>query len=241
MIGCSPRRNQHQRRFRCTAPAALVAAVKAGAPTSASRSTATPTACSWSTDRPSLQRRRTALSDGDSTACRPGPPVPGAVGTLMTKHGGRGRAEEARRGSSSERRSVTATSSRNSSHRGTGSSAAKAGHLLALDKHTTGDGIVSALMVLAVGCRARQVVGRAAFFDVQLFPQTLINVQLAPGSDGRRSARLADTQADVDRGLGTGLANQDPALSGQARGRHRPANWPAGRSDASRSPAPGAR
>ncbi len=74
------------------------------------------------------------------------------------------------------------------------------GHLLALDKHTTGDGIVSALMVLQSACRRDKPLAEL-LSDVQLFPQTLINVQLAPGTDWRKSTRLADAQADVDREL----------------------------------------
>lgn len=51
------------------------------------------------------------------------------------------------------------------------------GHLLALDKHTTGDGIISALQVLLRVIRSgKSLVDSLA--DAQLFPQTLINVKL---------------------------------------------------------------
>jgi phosphoglucosamine mutase len=53
------------------------------------------------------------------------------------------------------------------------------GHLLALDKHTTGDGIVSALLVLQACVRSGKTV--AQLLDgVTLFPQTLINVRISP-------------------------------------------------------------
>ena len=53
------------------------------------------------------------------------------------------------------------------------------GHLLALDRHTTGDGIVSALQVLQAVRRSGGSL--AALLDgVTLFPQTLINVRLPP-------------------------------------------------------------
>ena len=72
--------------------------------------------------------------------------------------------------------------------------------MLALDKHTTGDGIVSALMVLQSACRRGKSLADL-LSDVQLFPQALINVQLAPGTTWRGNTRLADAQADVDREL----------------------------------------
>jgi phosphoglucosamine mutase len=75
------------------------------------------------------------------------------------------------------------------------------GHLLALDKHTTGDGIVSALLVLQAVCRAGRSLADL-LEGVALFPQTLINVRLQPGVDWRANARLADAQAGVVRELG---------------------------------------
>jgi phosphoglucosamine mutase len=75
------------------------------------------------------------------------------------------------------------------------------GHLLALDRHTTGDGIVSALQVL----QAQQRCGKslAELLDgVTLFPQTLINVRLAAGQDWKRNTRLADEQERIGRELG---------------------------------------
>jgi phosphoglucosamine mutase len=75
------------------------------------------------------------------------------------------------------------------------------GHLLALDCHTTGDGIVSALQILqAVRRQGRPL---AALLDgVSLYPQTLLNVRLAEGADWKKNTRLAQVQADVEASLG---------------------------------------
>ena len=75
------------------------------------------------------------------------------------------------------------------------------GHLLALDKHTTGDGIVSALQVLQAV--QRRGAGLAQMLsEVALFPQTLINVRLRDGVDWKSSRRLADEQQAVQAELG---------------------------------------
>jgi len=75
------------------------------------------------------------------------------------------------------------------------------GHLLALDRHTTGDGIVSALQVLQACVRGgRQV--RELLADVTLFPQTLINVRLAAGQDWKSNARLAAETERAEAELG---------------------------------------
>jgi phosphoglucosamine mutase len=78
------------------------------------------------------------------------------------------------------------------------------GHLLALDKHTTGDGIVSALQVLQAvqhgGTSLAQLLA-----DVTLFPQALINVRLRGMADWRQNARLvAEAKAVEDALTGEG-------------------------------------
>ena len=75
------------------------------------------------------------------------------------------------------------------------------GHLLALDKHTTGDGLVSALQVLQACVRSRQTLAQL-LVDVVLFPQVLINVRLQPGQDWRSSAELAAQTEAVQIELG---------------------------------------
>jgi phosphoglucosamine mutase len=75
------------------------------------------------------------------------------------------------------------------------------GHLLALDKHTTGDGIVSALQVLQACVGANQTL--AQLLDgVALYPQTMINVRLKPGSDWRSNPALKAATEAVEAELG---------------------------------------
>jgi phosphoglucosamine mutase len=75
------------------------------------------------------------------------------------------------------------------------------GHLLALDRHTTGDGIVSALQVLQAQQRACRSLAQL-LEGVTLFPQTMINVRLAPGQDWKSNARLAAEQERIGAELG---------------------------------------
>ena len=71
------------------------------------------------------------------------------------------------------------------------------GHLLALDKHTTGDGLISALQVLQALQRSGKTMAQL-LADVTLFPQTLINVRLKPGQDWKSNPRMEqETQAVV--------------------------------------------
>jgi phosphoglucosamine mutase len=75
------------------------------------------------------------------------------------------------------------------------------GHLLALDRHTTGDGIVSALQILqAVRRQGRSLA--ALLEGVSLFPQTMINVRLRDGADWKRNAALDDLRGKVEGELG---------------------------------------
>ena len=74
------------------------------------------------------------------------------------------------------------------------------GHLLMLDRHSTGDGLVSALQVLrACAASGRTVAEQLA--DVALFPQTLINVRLQPGQDWQSNQRLKDETQAVEAEL----------------------------------------
>jgi phosphoglucosamine mutase len=75
------------------------------------------------------------------------------------------------------------------------------GHLLVLDRHTTGDGLVSALQVLHACVDSGKTMAQL-LADVTLFPQTLINVQLQPGQDWKSNTRLADEIRAVEAELG---------------------------------------
>ena len=74
------------------------------------------------------------------------------------------------------------------------------GHLLTLDRHSTGDGLVSALQVLRACVASGRTVAEQ-LNDVQLFPQTLINVRLQPGQDWQGNPRLQDETRAVEAEL----------------------------------------
>jgi phosphoglucosamine mutase len=74
------------------------------------------------------------------------------------------------------------------------------GHLICLDRHTTGDGVISALQVLtAVRETGRTLRELAA--DLPLYPQVLINVQVPRGFDWRAHHGVLDAQAEAERTL----------------------------------------
>ncbi|MDO9227677.1 MAG: phosphoglucosamine mutase [Pseudomonadota bacterium] len=75
------------------------------------------------------------------------------------------------------------------------------GHILCLDKHTTGDGIVSALQVLA----ALRGSGRSLSDytrDCPTYPQILLNVRVARGFKTDGDAGVAQAVAEVEAELG---------------------------------------
>ncbi len=59
------------------------------------------------------------------------------------------------------------------------------GHIICLDKHTTGDGIISALQVLHA-LRAGDVPLAHLVGDLRLLPQVLVNVRIRRGTDPRQ-------------------------------------------------------
>jgi len=75
------------------------------------------------------------------------------------------------------------------------------GHLLALDKHTTGDGLISALQVLQACVLAGKSMAEL-LSGLVLFPQTLINVRLAPGTDWQTNAAMQAAVRDAQGALG---------------------------------------
>jgi len=74
------------------------------------------------------------------------------------------------------------------------------GHLLCLDRHTTGDGIISALQILAAMQRSGRSLAELTA-DLALFPQTLINVRLPVGYDWKADPALADAARSVESDL----------------------------------------
>jgi len=75
------------------------------------------------------------------------------------------------------------------------------GHLLALDQHTTGDGLISALQVLQACVRSNKSMAQL-LSAVSLFPQTLINIKIQPGADWKSNAALQKVIKDVEKQLG---------------------------------------
>jgi phosphoglucosamine mutase len=63
------------------------------------------------------------------------------------------------------------------------------GHIICLDRHTTGDGIIAALQVLAA-LRATNETLAEACADLSLYPQKLINVRMPAGFDWTADARI---------------------------------------------------
>ena len=75
------------------------------------------------------------------------------------------------------------------------------GHLLFLDKHTTGDGIISALQVLAaISHSGKTLAGMTS--DMQLWPQTLLNVRIPAGFDWQSSKALLSEKERAEAELG---------------------------------------
>lgn len=74
------------------------------------------------------------------------------------------------------------------------------GHILCLDRHTTGDGIVSALQVLSAlreeGGDLLQLLG-----GLKLYPQRLINVALSKGFPWKQNPLIDATQREVESEL----------------------------------------
>lgn len=76
------------------------------------------------------------------------------------------------------------------------------GHLLCLDKHTTGDAIIAALAVLRALIEQQTTLAEAVR-DVELYPQRLISVKVPRGFDWKANAVIRDAEARTVRELGT--------------------------------------
>jgi len=126
--------------------------------------------------------------------------VPGVVGTLMTNMAVelalKARAVQLVRAKVGDRYVLEELEKRGWLLGGEGS-----GHLLALDKHSTGDGLISALQVLQACLRSRQSLSEL-LAEVTLFPQVLINVRLKPDQDWNGNPQLASALVAVEAELG---------------------------------------
>ena len=175
-IGCQPDGININAGFGATSPQALVAAV-------AEHGADYGVALDGDADRLQLVDRNGRLFNGDELLyamvmdrLAQGQAITGAVGTLMTNMAVevalKARGIELVRAKVGDRYVLEELAARGWLLGGEGS-----GHLLALDKHTTGDGIVSALQVLQATQRAQASLADM-LAGVTLFPQTLLNVRL---------------------------------------------------------------
>ena len=74
------------------------------------------------------------------------------------------------------------------------------GHIICLDRHSTGDGIVSALQVLA-GLRKLGASLAEACADLTLYPQKLINVRMPAGFDWKTDPAIAQAKQAAEEEL----------------------------------------
>jgi phosphoglucosamine mutase len=199
-IGCRPDGFNINAGFGATAPAALVDAVRAGHADFG-------IALDGDADRVQLVDAEGRLYNGDellfvmaADRLQQGQLLPGVVGTSMTNLG----VEYALRKLGLELartrvgdRYVLEELVRRRWQLGGESS----GHLLALDKHTTGDGIISALLVLQAVCRTGRSLAEL-LQGVTLYPQTLVNVRVASSLEAwKPSPALVQVEAEVNREL----------------------------------------
>ena len=199
-IGCAPDGLNINHEVGATHPQALIAAVKAhGADYGV--------ALDGDADRLQLVDATGRLFNGDEVLylmvaerLARGEKVPGAVGTLMTNMAVelalRTQGVELVRAKVGDRYVLEELEKRGWLLGGEGS-----GHLLALDKHSTGDGLVSALQVLQATQRSGSSLAQL-LSGLTLFPQTLINVRLKPGLDWKTHAPLAEAQRAAEAHLG---------------------------------------
>jgi phosphoglucosamine mutase len=74
------------------------------------------------------------------------------------------------------------------------------GHIICLDKHSTGDGIISALQVLHA-LRVNKQMLEEATRDLQMYPQVLINVKVNKGVDCLGHDKVKAAVVDAERVL----------------------------------------
>jgi phosphoglucosamine mutase len=199
-IGCSPDGLNINDGFGATHPEALVRAVRANRADYG-------LALDGDADRLQVVDAAGRLYNGDELLyllavdrLAQGERVPGVVGTLMTnlavEQALRQRGIELVRAKVGDRYVLEELLARGWQLGGEGS-----GHLIALDRHTTGDGLISALQVLQAVVRAGRPLSEL-LEPVRLFPQVLINVGLRSGQDWKKAPALADAQQDVQAELG---------------------------------------
>ncbi|CAG4905508.1 phosphoglucosamine mutase [Paraburkholderia saeva] len=99
------------------------------------------------------------------------------------------------------------------------------GHILSLDRHSTGDGIVSALLVLAAMQRSGKSLAEL-LHGVTLFPQKLINVRMKPDADWKSNTAIQQAIQAAEGALeGSGrvlirASGTEPVLRVMVEARH---------------------
>ena len=125
--------------------------------------------------------------------------VDGVVGTLMTNFGFEKRMAELgvdfHRANVGDRYVLEAMMERGWLYGGESS-----GHLLCLDCHSTGDGIIAALQVMTALRRMDCTLAQAAE-GLRMYPQVMVNVPLQPGVDWKSHAGLKDATRQVEQML----------------------------------------
>jgi phosphoglucosamine mutase len=74
------------------------------------------------------------------------------------------------------------------------------GHVICLDKHTTGDGIVSALQVLCAMRESGRTLAELTS-DLVMYPQVLVNVRVPRGFDWKQHSGIEKAQSEAERAL----------------------------------------
>ncbi|MEO8331292.1 MAG: phosphoglucosamine mutase [Gallionella sp.] len=74
------------------------------------------------------------------------------------------------------------------------------GHIICLDKHSTGDGIVSALQVLHALRMKQQTLAQAAG-ELHMYPQVLINVRVEKAATLQENAQIKAAVTEAERAL----------------------------------------
>lgn len=126
--------------------------------------------------------------------------IKGVAGTLMTNFGLEKRLKDL--GIPLERAKVGDRYVLEALHRnGWNYGGESSGHLLCLDCHSTGDGIIAALQVLTAVVSSGKALGEL-ISDLKMYPQVMINAPLKSGLDWQNHAELNRVRAEVEAELG---------------------------------------
>jgi phosphoglucosamine mutase len=127
-------------------------------------------------------------------------PVKGVVGTLMTNFGFERRMADMgigfERAKVGDRYVLELMQKKGWLYGGESS-----GHLICLDCHTTGDGIIAALQVLEALQHSGQTLPQLVA-DLRMYPQKMVNVPLAPGLPWQDHKGLQEARERVEARLG---------------------------------------